>query len=185
MLMTSRPHPSRPTRPRRSGGGHVARGCLVAGCTFLLAQSGRSYAQDEVPEATPRAEAPAPATPTETSPAPEVAPPVPAAPTMSSADVAETLQAMQELRSLDLEALLQYTVVTATKSELKEDEAPAITTVVTREEIQRWGYQSVEEVLHHVAGVYVVNDHIIPNLAVRGIAGGLRSESGLVKVMID
>jgi outer membrane receptor for ferrienterochelin and colicins len=91
----------------------------------------------------------------------------------------------QDLSELDLEALLENFVVTATKSELREDEAPAITTVVSRDEILRWGYQSVDEVLRHVAGVYVVNDHIIPNLAVRGISGGLRSESGLVKVMID
>ena len=91
----------------------------------------------------------------------------------------------QDLSELDLEALLEDVVVTATKSEIGEDRAPAITSVITREEIARWGYQSVDEVLRHVAGVYVVNDHIIPNLAVRGISGGLRSESGLVKVMID
>ena len=102
-------------------------------------------------------------------------------------DVVDMLSAIkgQDLSTLDLEALLENVVVTATKSEIKEDEAPAITTVVNREEIQRWGYQSVEEVLKHVAGVYIIDDHIIPNMGVRGISGGLRSESGLVKVMID
>jgi iron complex outermembrane receptor protein len=68
---------------------------------------------------------------------------------------------------------------------MREEQAPAITTVISREEIQRWGYQSVEEALRHVAGMYVVNDHIIPNVGIRGINGGLRSESGLIKVMID
>lgn len=102
-------------------------------------------------------------------------------------DIVDMLSAIkgQDLSTLDLEALLENVVVTATKSKIKEDEAPAITTVVNREEIQRWGYQSVEEVLKLVAGVYVIDDHIIPNLGVRGISGGLRSESGLVKVMID
>jgi iron complex outermembrane receptor protein len=102
-------------------------------------------------------------------------------------EVVDMLSAIkgQDLSELDLAALLENVVVTATKSEIGEDRAPAITTVIDREEIQRWGYQSVDEVLRHVAGVYVVNDHIIPNLAVRGISGGLRSESGLVKVMID
>ena len=90
-----------------------------------------------------------------------------------------------DLADLDLEALLQNTVVTATKSEVKEDEAPAIATVISREEIRRWGYRSTEEALRHVAGVYVIDDHIIPNLGIRGVSGGLRSESGLVKVMID
>src|SRR5439155_16301910 len=76
-------------------------------------------------------------------------------------------------------------VVSATKSELREDEAPAITTVITRDELRRWGYQSVAEVLTHVAGVYVIDDQILPNVGIRGVSGGLRSESGLIKVMID
>ena len=76
-------------------------------------------------------------------------------------------------------------VVSATKSAVREDEAPAITTVISREEIRRWGYQSVAEVLKHVAGVYVLDDHIIPNVGIRGVSGGLRSESGLIKVMIN
>lgn len=102
-------------------------------------------------------------------------------------EVTEVLTALdgQDLSALDLEALLENEVVAATKSRVKEDQAPAITTVIGRDEIQRWGYRSVQEVLQHVAGVYVIDDHIIPNLAVRGISGGLRSESGLVKVMID
>lgn len=109
------------------------------------------------------------------SPVVESAPVVPEAIPGDDTDIGE----------LDLAALLDKVVVTATRSAMREDQAPAITTVISREEIQQWGYQSVEEVLQHVAGVYVTNDHIIPNLAVRGISGGLRSESGLVKVMID
>jgi outer membrane receptor protein involved in Fe transport len=105
----------------------------------------------------------------------------------AEASVVEAINELnrQDFESLDLEALLQNTVVAATKSELKEDDAPAITTVISREEILRWGYQSVEEALRHVAGIYVIDDHIIPNIGIRGISGGLRSESGLVKVMID
>jgi len=111
--------------------------------------------------------------------------PVPPVPEV--AEVTEILTVLdgQDLSTLDLEALLENVVVTATKSQVKEDQAPAITTVIGRDEIQRWGYRSVDEVLRHVAGVYVIDDHIIPNLGVRGISGGLRSESGLVKVMID
>jgi outer membrane receptor for ferrienterochelin and colicins len=86
---------------------------------------------------------------------------------------------------VDLASLLENVVVSATKTALKEDQAPAITTVVSREEIRRWGYQSVAEVLSHVAGVYVIDDHSVPNVGIRGVSGGLRSESGLIKVMID
>ena len=97
------------------------------------------------------------------------------APVLEEADVSQVLTALggQDLSTLDLEALLENVVVAATKSEVKEDEAPAIITVVSRDEIQRWGYRSVDEVLRHVAGVYVVDDHIIPNVGIRGISGGL------------
>jgi outer membrane receptor for ferrienterochelin and colicins len=103
----------------------------------------------------------------------------------SEVDLAITVLGGRDLSELDLEALLENVVVTATKSAVKEDQAPAITTVISRDEIQRWGYQSVDDVLRHVTGVYVIDDHIIPNVGIRGISGGLRSESGLVKVMID
>lgn len=91
----------------------------------------------------------------------------------------------RDMSELDLETLMQTTIVTATKSEVKEDEAPAIATVISRDEILRWGYRSVQEALTHVAGIYMIDDQSIPNIGVRGVSGGLRSESGLVKVMID
>lgn len=141
-------------------------------------------AEREVPSTSATLESTAPEPATESPPARSE----PAASTPEAvAEVTEVLTALdgQDLSALDLEALLENVVVAATKSQVKEDQAPAITTVIGREEIQRWGYRSVEEVLHHVAGVYVIDDHIIPNLGVRGISGGLRSESGLVKVMID
>ncbi|MBN2575317.1 MAG: TonB-dependent receptor [Deltaproteobacteria bacterium] len=114
-------------------------------------------------------------------------PPLPDNGSSAEHEVVDMLSAIkgQDLSEFDLAALLENVVVTATKSEIGEDRAPAVTTVIGREEIQTWGYQSVDEILRHVAGFYIVNDHIIPNLAVRGISGGLRSESGLVKVMID
>src|SRR5690606_13337751 len=41
------------------------------------------------------------------------------------------------------------------------------------------------ELLQRVVGFYVQDDHVLPNVAVRGITGGLRAESGLLKVMVD
>lgn len=91
-----------------------------------------------------------------------------------------------EIEELDLEALLSGEYVSAVSRTVESVEnAPAIVTVVTREEILRWGYRSVAEILQQVPGFYVIDDHITPNLAVRGISGGLRAESGLVQVTID
>jgi iron complex outermembrane receptor protein len=94
-------------------------------------------------------------------------------------------ESVEDPDDLGLEELLNDVVVTATKTIQRVEEAPAIVTVVTREEIRQWGYRSVAEVLGHVVGFFVLDDHILPNLAVRGVSGGLRAESGIVKVMID
>lgn len=86
---------------------------------------------------------------------------------------------------LDLVKLLNVQVSTATKTAESLDEAPAVITVVTRDDIHRWGYRSVGEVLSHCVGFYSVDDHIQPNVGVRGMTGGLNAQSGVIKVMID
>ena len=85
----------------------------------------------------------------------------------------------------DLVKLLNVQVSSATKTSESLDEAPAAVTVVTREDIQRWGYRTVGEALSHCVGFYMVDDHITPNVGVRGMIGGLGAESGVIKVMID
>ena len=91
----------------------------------------------------------------------------------------------EALDDLDLVKLLNVEVSTATKTAESLDEAPAVITVVTQADIRRWGYQSVAEVLTHTVGFYLIDDHILPNVGVRGMTGGLGAESGVIKVMID
>src|SRR6185369_3554708 len=86
---------------------------------------------------------------------------------------------------LDLVKLLNVEVSTATKTSEAMDQAPADITVVTREDIHRWCYQSVADVLAHCVGFYLIDDHILPNAGVRGMIGGLGAESSGIKVMID
>ncbi len=76
-------------------------------------------------------------------------------------------------------------VYAATRSPQRIEEAPAIITVLTRDDLAAWGYQSIEDVLRHQVGFHVVDDHTLPNLGVRGTSGGLRADSGIIKVMID
>jgi iron complex outermembrane receptor protein len=92
-----------------------------------------------------------------------------------------------DIEELDLKALLEtpVDVWTAAKMAQKQYEAPAIIVTVTREQIAVWGYRSVAEVLSHLLGFYVVDDHSSPNLAVRGISGGLYADSSVIKVLID
>jgi outer membrane receptor for ferrienterochelin and colicins len=107
--------------------------------------------------------------------------------TLSSAPTRAQDPGDGELEGLDLGSLLDapLEVWTATKTQQKSSEAPAIITTVTREQIAVWGYRSLAEVLSHLLGFYVVDDHASPNLAVRGTSGGLYADSSVVKVMID
>lgn len=91
----------------------------------------------------------------------------------------------EAVSDLDLVKLLNVEVSTASKTSESVEDAPAVITVVTREDIRRWGYQSVAEVLSHTVGFYLLDDGILPNVSVRGVSGGLGAESGGIKVMID
>ncbi len=75
--------------------------------------------------------------------------------------------------------------IQATKTDKHASEAPAILTIITRAQIQAYGYTSLADVLRHVVGFYVTDDDILPNVAVRGVSSGLDGESGIIKVMID
>ena len=92
---------------------------------------------------------------------------------------------VEDVDDLDLMKVLNVQVSTATKGAENLDDAPAVITVVTREDIERWGYRSVGEVLANTVGFFSIDDHILPNVGVRGVTGGLGAESSIIKVMID
>jgi iron complex outermembrane receptor protein len=98
-----------------------------------------------------------------------------------------TAETEEEIERLDLQTLLEtpIDVWTATKTVQTRYEAPAIITTVTREQIAVLGFRTVAELLNHVLGFYIVDDHAVPNVAVRGSSGGLYAESSIIKVLID
>ena len=91
-----------------------------------------------------------------------------------------------DIEDFSLEELLRNPVTSATGGvEVESDVVPANVTTISRDDIIALGLQSVAEVLQSVAGLYVIDDHVLPAVAVRGISGGLRSGSRIVKVMIN
>lgn len=76
----------------------------------------------------------------------------------------------QELR---VNADLRYKppdVTAASKQLLSVDQAPASITVITREEIQSFGYQTLPEALRAVRGMFFTDDRIYTYFGIRGFA---------------
>ena len=86
---------------------------------------------------------------------------------------------------LSLEALFNIDISVASKSLMKQSEAPSIVTVITRPMIQALGSRSVAEALRDVPGFYMIDDGVTSNMAVRGVNAGPNSWSRIIKVMID
>jgi iron complex outermembrane receptor protein len=76
-----------------------------------------------------------------------------------------------ELADLSLKQLMEFevpTVVTASKHAQKVTEAPSSVTVITADEIKKYGYRTLAEILNSVAGLFVRTDRTYALLGVRG-----------------
>jgi outer membrane receptor protein involved in Fe transport len=88
----------------------------------------------------------------------------------------------------DREALLELLntpVVTAGGAEEEAALAPANVFTVTAEEIAYHGWRSIAEALANAPGLFVVDDHVLSSVSVRGVTGGLGGGTRVVKIMIN
>lgn len=77
----------------------------------------------------------------------------------------------QDLSDLNLEELLRTPVdhvVGASRYEQKIADAPATVTVITSDEIKRYGYRTLSDILRSIRGVTVTNDRNYSYVGVRG-----------------
>ena len=78
----------------------------------------------------------------------------------------------QDLTDLPLEALMQIQVpevYSASKFEQKSTEAPASTSVITSDDIKRYGYRTLGDILNSVQGFYVTYDQNYDFVGTRGV----------------
>jgi outer membrane receptor for ferrienterochelin and colicins len=101
--------------------------------------------------------------------------------------VGETKQAPKDLSQLSLEELMGIkvdTVYGASKFQQKVTEAPSSITIITADEIQKYGYRTLADLLRSVPGFYVSYDRQDAYIGVRGISRP-SDYNTLVLTMID
>jgi len=74
------------------------------------------------------------------------------------APIPSVAQDLDDLLDLSLDELIDVSVVSATKTEQKLSEAPAIMSIITRRQILDRGYRTVGEALQSVAGLDLLHD---------------------------
>ena len=81
--------------------------------------------------------------------------------------------------------VLDEFIAVSSKVTQRPTQTPASVAVVSRAQIELMGYNSVGEALRDVPGLFVSYDLQNYNVAVRGLLGGARAGSRLLKIMID
>jgi outer membrane receptor protein involved in Fe transport len=86
---------------------------------------------------------------------------------------------------LSLEQLRNVKVQTATKTATPLYATPAVVTLITADDIARYGYRTLAEALSHVAGFVESDDELNHNFGVRGSSAGAQSASRGIKLLLD
>lgn len=79
----------------------------------------------------------------------------------AAADPEGQPEAVDRYTSMSLQELLEITLTTASRIEEKSGDIPASVKVITRAEIDAFGYTSLEDLLSHVLGVYTTSERSV------------------------
>ena len=90
----------------------------------------------------------------------------------------------QDLSGMSLDQLTQITVYSASKHEQSVSNAPSSVTVITSDEIHRYGYRTLADILEAVRGFYITSDRYQSYVGVRGF-GRLGDWNSRILLLVD
>jgi hypothetical protein len=88
----------------------------------------------------------------------------------SGADIPVQDIAFDDLMRMSLEDILEISVVSASKLEQRAIEAPSVINVVTREQIQQYGWMSLNDILYKQPGFGPAQDYDRRTVSSRGFS---------------
>lgn len=85
---------------------------------------------------------------------------------------------------MDIQELMNVDIYTAGKTNEKIKDIPASVVLVTREDIETYGYRTLAETLEHIPGLYNIGDYSTddPNFGVRGFWSGVANDNMIILV---
>jgi len=89
-------------------------------------------------------------------------------PGIYSKDQDKDMKKIEKYFKMDLDQLLKIELTTAGKKKEKISDIPASVVLVTREEIETYGYQTLAEILENIPGLYLTDDYTHQNTGIRG-----------------
>jgi outer membrane receptor protein involved in Fe transport len=91
---------------------------------------------------------------------------------------------VDELFKLSLEELMKIKIKTAGKREEKIADIPASVVLITRKDIEAYGYRTLTEILENIPGLYAIDDYSdnFSNFGVRGFWSGVANDNMIILV---
>jgi outer membrane cobalamin receptor len=93
-------------------------------------------------------------------------------------------QGTKDLSEASLEELSNIQVYSASKHMQSASDAPSSVTVITADEIQKYGYRTLADILESVRGFYITSDRDYSFVGVRGF-GRLGDSNNRILVLVD
>ncbi|MFC1853619.1 TonB-dependent receptor [candidate division CSSED10-310 bacterium] len=85
------------------------------------------------------------------------------------------------LLRMSLEDLLALKITTAGKQSERISEIPASVVIITRKDIERYGYYTLSEILENIPGLYAIDDYTYgKNFGVRGFWSGVANDNIII-----